>query len=135
MHEDRLCFFDGALHKLKELLGHDVPRVKNGLGLLVDPGKAHVGDANGLPVVRQLGACAVNYMRHLVGHDELEVLRRELVAQKDPVLYLYSAYYVSRVQHAHERRRLLHRHCWLLALDINLHFYVYINIHTAARES
>lgn len=45
------------------------------LVVLVKPEEGQVGDSDGLPMVRDLLAGAVDDMRDLVGHDKLEVLQ------------------------------------------------------------
>lgn len=74
------------------------------LVVLVEPEEGEVGDADGLPVVRDLLARAVDDVRHLIGHDEFKVLNAlskdfsylggELVSDEEPVFDLDGADHV-----------------------------------------
>lgn len=84
----------GLLDEIKDGRRCLILGVKHDLVVLVQPEEGEVCYADGFPVIRDLFAGAVDDMRHLIGHDELKILGRELVANEETVLYLYSTDHV-----------------------------------------
>mmetsp|Transcript_51178 Transcript_51178/g.147715 ORF Transcript_51178/g.147715 Transcript_51178/m.147715 type:complete len:301 (-) Transcript_51178:36-938(-) len=76
------------LHKPKYLVRHDVPLVENHLVIGIDPVVGQVRDSDRLPVVGYLSPAAVDDPGHLVRNHELQVLRRQLVADEQAILHL-----------------------------------------------
>jgi len=76
VHKDGLSGLERLLNEFKDGIGRfilGVARVQQHLVVLVEPEEGQVGDPDGLPMVLDLLARAVNDVRDFVSHHEFQV--------------------------------------------------------------
>jgi hypothetical protein len=77
VHKDTLGLLHGTLNELENLLRRILATlfvIEEILVLLIKPVELEVDHSDGLPVVGNLSARAIDYMADLVSHDKFKVL-------------------------------------------------------------
>lgn len=82
MNEHALTLFRGHLDEIKDVLGRLVVLIEEDLALNVLPEESEVDDAESLPLILDLFARAVDDSGNFVHLNEVEILRRELIANE-----------------------------------------------------
>jgi hypothetical protein len=86
MDQDAFRTLQSILNEAEDLVGHHVARVQDNLVVGVDPKIGQVHDANWLPMVGHLPATTIDDASDFIGNDELQVLRSQLVPDKEAIL-------------------------------------------------
>eukprot|EP00968_Pinguiococcus_pyrenoidosus_P007023 scaffold462_cov195-Pinguiococcus_pyrenoidosus.AAC.93 len=88
VHQNRVSHSQRIVHKRANLLYNHTGVIEHDAALRVFPGEREVSEPRALEQVRQLFSGAVDHVRNLVQLQELQILRRFGVAQKQPIFDL-----------------------------------------------
>jgi len=90
MDEHAFSGLQSLLDEDEGFVGYDITLIKDDLAISINPVVSQIGYANALPMVRNLATRTIDDACHLVGNNELQILRRQLITDKEPILDLDS---------------------------------------------